>query len=246
MEEELPYKEIKKIKCPELNVQLNKVPVTALIDTGSQINAVSTDWYHSNKKLLGNTPVLKVTNLIIKGAVGKKSNKITQQVMLELKIGEYVADAVFIIVPNLIRDCIIGINLLQEGRCIINLPNNKIIFKNSNDNGEDHVVAEIITIAFEEAEEEGINNTIQEKLAETSGIGSNTKEELKKILEANKQVFREIPGRINKYEHKLTITDTTPYCLKGWPVPLKYQNAVEEEIKKMEKCGVIELSLIHI
>ena len=145
MEEESPYKEINKIKCPELDVLLNEIPVKALIDTGSQINAVSAEWYHLNKKRLGNIPVLKITNLIIKGAVGKKSNKITQQIMLAIKIGEYVADAVFIVVPNLIRGCIVGINLLQEGRCIINLPNNKILFQNSNSSGEEPVIAEIMT-----------------------------------------------------------------------------------------------------
>ena len=81
-----------------------------------------------------------------------------------------------------------------------------------------------MTVALEKAEE-GIINAIQEKLDETSRIDSKTKEELKRILNSNQQVFREMPGRINKYEHKLKITDTTPYCLKGWPVPLKYQNA---------------------
>ena len=63
---------------------------------------------------------------------------------------------------------------------------------------------------------------------------SKTTEELENILYSNQQVFREQPGRINKYVHRLKVTDTTPYCLKGWPVPLKYQNAVEGELKKME------------
>ena len=84
----------------------------ALLDTGSQINAISTEWHNKHKKQMGKLDVLKVTNMIVKGAVGRKSKPITQQVMLEIRIGEYITDSVFIIVPNLIRDCIIGISLL--------------------------------------------------------------------------------------------------------------------------------------
>ena len=187
-----------RIKCPELKIQLNGIPIIALLDTGSQINALSTEWYQQNKKRMGNIPILKITNVVIKGAVGKKSNKITQQIMLEVRIGEYVTDAVFIIVPNLIRECIIGINLLQEGRCVINLPDNKITFKNNHNSSEEPVSAEIMALELEE-DGEKIANTIQEKLEETTGIDSKTKEELENILYANQQVFNEHPGRINKY-----------------------------------------------
>ena len=77
MEEESEYQEINKTKCPELKIQLNGIPIIALLDTGSQINALSAEWYQQNKKRMGNIPILKITNLVIKGAVGKKSNKIT-------------------------------------------------------------------------------------------------------------------------------------------------------------------------
>ena len=38
-----------KFKCPELEISLNNVPVIALIDTGSQINAISAEWFNKNK-----------------------------------------------------------------------------------------------------------------------------------------------------------------------------------------------------
>ena len=57
---------------------------------------LSAEWYQQNKKRMGNIPILKITNLVIKGAVGKKSNKITQQTMLEVRIGEYVLSLIHI------------------------------------------------------------------------------------------------------------------------------------------------------
>ena len=52
--------------------------------------------------------------MIVKGAVGRKSKQITQQLLLEAKIGQYSIYGVFLIIPDLIRECIIGIGLLQE------------------------------------------------------------------------------------------------------------------------------------
>ena len=51
---------------------------------------------------------------------------------------------------------------------------------------------------------------------------------------------RNTPGRIQAYQHKFEVTDRTPYCQKGWPIPLNYQDAVRAEIQKMEAHGVIE------
>ena len=81
---------------------------------------------------------------------------------------------------------------------------------------------------------------IREKLEEITGVKAQVKKELEEVLRKNYQIFREQPGRITSNEHKFIVVDTTPYCMKGWPVPLKYQKAVDKEIKKMEECGVIE------
>ena len=80
----------------------------------------------------------------------------------------------------------------------------------------------------------------QEKLEEITGINAQVKKELEEVLLRNHKIYREQPGRITSYEHTFVVTDTTPYCTKGWPIPLRYQEAVCKEIKKMEECGVIE------
>ena len=44
-----------------------------------------------------------------------------------------------------------------------------------------------------------------------------------------------IRDRIKGYQHKFIVTDATPYCLRGWPIPLKYQDAVDQEIRTLEE-----------
>ena len=122
---------------------------------------------------------------------------------------------------------------------IINYRNNQITF-NRHGAGEDvPECSEVLTIEIDK-EEEQVGKTAQEKLEEITGINAQVKKELEEVLLRNHKIYREQPGRITSYEHKFVVTDTTPYCTKGWPVPLRYQEAVCKEIKKMEECGVIE------
>ena len=53
LEEESEYQEIRRVKYPDVNIQLNNISVVALLDTGSQINALTTERYHKNKKTNG-------------------------------------------------------------------------------------------------------------------------------------------------------------------------------------------------
>ena len=119
LEEVQEIKETQRYKCPELKTCLNGIPVVALIDTGSQINAISAEWYNKHRSQMGKLNLLKLTNTVVKGAVGKKSKQITQQILMDVKIGQYMIDSVFIIVPDLIRECIIGIGLLQESKNVL-------------------------------------------------------------------------------------------------------------------------------
>ena len=64
-------------KCPEIRIMLNGVPTNALVDTGSQVNAISECWFNNNKKDLGRIEILKLSNTVIKGAMGNKSKIIT-------------------------------------------------------------------------------------------------------------------------------------------------------------------------
>ena len=64
--------------------------------------------------------------------------------------------------------------------------------------------------------------------------------QLEQLLYRYQDVFNERPGRIRGYEHYFQVNDKTPYLQKGWPVPIKYHEAVQAEIKRMLEYGIIE------
>ena len=91
------------------------------MDTGSQINAISERWFNNSKKDLGKVEILKLSNTVIKGVMGSKSKRITQQVLLNVQIKNLNFERVFIVVPDLVRECILGVDLLADSGCVIDL-----------------------------------------------------------------------------------------------------------------------------
>lgn len=235
--EEDTKKPVCKKKCPEVKILLNNVPVTALIDTGSAVNAIAESWFYQNKEQLGHVETIKLSNTHVTGAMGHKSKIIREQILLEITIGKHVSDAVFLVVPSLSRNCILGIDLLKEQECVINLKNNVIELKHNNDERE--IWVELCNVNINETHE-NLEQEIEDTVAEIDVLNPQQKHRLLQILKNNKSIFDDRPGRIPGYEHELKLTDETPFCQKGWPIPLAYQQQVEDEINKMLYYGVIE------
>ena len=103
------------IKSPELVVQINKIQVHAFIDTGSAINALSESWYNNHKNKLGKHEVLSVNNTTVISAMGRRSKLIRKQIFCEINVNDNLKfDCVFLIVPGLIREYILGMNFLKQ------------------------------------------------------------------------------------------------------------------------------------
>lgn len=62
------------------------------------------------------------------------------------------------------------------------------------------------------------------------------------LLEKYKEIFREEPGRIDGYECNINIKPTNPIAQRPYPIPMHRMSAVEAEINKMLKWGIIEKS----
>lgn len=153
LKEDINYDRQKVYKCPELEIHINGVPVIALVDTGSQCNGMSADWYYRNKDKLGRVETLRLTNTTIKAAVGQRSKHISQQILVEVAVNQYKFDCVFVIIPGLIRDCILGIPLLQEGNCTINLQDNCITFHSQENQLEPPIIAEMCCVNVQRVRE---------------------------------------------------------------------------------------------
>lgn len=159
-----------------------------------------------------------------------------------MEIQSYVFDLVFFIIPGLNRECILGINMLREGGCQIDFQHNKLLFNNPEyyKNHSTNTTVAINQLVMEEKRDEPHKINFEEAMEEITNIDNQQKQQLLEILMQHKEVFREEPGRIHGYEHELRIEDKTPFFQKGWPIPINYQEQVEEEIKKMLRFGVIE------
>ena len=92
---------IKTTRCPERNILLENIKVKALIDTGSEISCISEEIYATR-------PTLPISGKIIKGATGEKSTRLKFQVLLSTKISTLETKLICIVVPKLVKNCILG------------------------------------------------------------------------------------------------------------------------------------------
>lgn len=46
----------------------------------------------------------------------------------------------------------------------------------------------------------------------------------------SQEVFRGTPRCMTRYKHKMYVMDKTSYLQKGWPVPIKSQDAVDNKM----------------
>ena len=103
-----------------------------------------------------------------------------------------------------------GVELLAESGCVIGLSNKQIRIQGDHTH-EGATTAENLQVELSAAEE-GIEESINKKVQDIKEITEGERSELRRILDDNKIVFRDTPGRITAYHHRFEVTDRTPYC----------------------------------
>lgn len=111
---------------PEICIKIQDIKVNILIDTGSKISCVSENFYKKHKNNFIKCPTIPLPNIQATGFDRKKSDKLKIQIHPEFTFEKIAKNINIIIVPNLIRDCIIGIYALVKLGTIINLKDNVI------------------------------------------------------------------------------------------------------------------------
>ena len=105
-------------RCPEINVSLNGKIVESLVDTGSEVTAISEKFYNENLEYFESCPILPLCGKFIKAATGSKSARLKLQVMIPTQMNNLKMDLIYIVVPKLIKDCIIGIDSQEKLKMI--------------------------------------------------------------------------------------------------------------------------------
>lgn len=250
--EKLPRK---RPKCPTITIEIEGRRITALIDTGSEVNAISEQLYQEMCEPLKKCPTLPLTGVTVTGATKGKPVKVTKQVFAKINLKRVIEAATIIIVPKLTSDCIIGIDFLEKIRSKIDLEAQELIFK-APDGPE-----KTYSIKFDQEEEEQgkndkqrtikmieettsaiSNQEIDDKLKQTDWENSEQEKEFKKLIQRHRVVFRKTPGLLKTYRHELLTIPHIPFKAPNYAIPLAYREEVDKEIEKMLDQGIIQAS----
>uniref|UniRef100_A0A1B6H1P7 RNA-directed DNA polymerase n=1 Tax=Cuerna arida TaxID=1464854 RepID=A0A1B6H1P7_9HEMI len=134
-------------KCPEINLLVNNLPTTALIDTGANITCISEKWVLENKQKLGHFEELPLTGVHIKTAVSEKSKRVSKILLLNVSVNGIETILQLIMVPNLVHHIILGMDTIRIWKMELNF-NKYTINLNINDNN--------ILLKFDGSNYEGI------------------------------------------------------------------------------------------
>ena len=255
----------KETRCPK--VSKSKTVVKALIDTGSEITCISEEFYYANAKAFGTRPKLPISGKFIKGATGAKSSRIKLQVLLNVETAKRKLDIIFIVVPKLVKPCIIGYDTQKDLSMLIDTGKEEILliindkyvhcsYKEAVMYSEEYaslrieqsyksegVIADSYDdlVAYDLSYEVSITE-IEDKIKSCKNLKNSQRDKLKCLIVQYKEVFQKRPGLLCNYEYTFKIKDDAPFYSKPYPIPINYRDKVKIEIDKWQELGIIRRS----
>lgn len=180
-------------RCPAVQAYINGAGTSALIDSGSQVSCISEKFYQRNLDKFKDSPSLPITGMSIVGATGGRPVKLKSQVFSRIQIQDLETDAILLIVPNLSRCCLFGVDLLMSLKGSLNLGNETLTLK-----------LEDRTYLIQTLDEDEADNTHQISSSLSMEQSDDLcEEELGRSLEANKAIS---PRRTQKYKELMEIS----------------------------------------
>lgn len=263
--EETNYEEIERgsslPQLPEIEMDIGGIKTRCLIDTGSQITCVSYDFFQNHLTDNKRYPIMPITAMQIRGAMGQRSQRISRLVLVPFYFADVYINTPCLIIPKLIRNVIIGINFLDEHMAEIHCGNSRLLIIKT-DKGEKSVkmldsgikrvelnqtcveknficTTEITNITKQEIKKTlDIESRMRETISHLN-LTSEEKYELGKMLDEHRNVFSDRPGLTQMYTHVIKMLDETPFVKRSYPVPLAYRAKIDEKIRELEALGII-------
>lgn len=257
---------IVKEKLPVVNAVFEALPTSILIDTGSQVSCISQDFATQLRQAGYKFDVLPASGATIVGALSRRSQKVVEQVYLKCKIQDVEFLQVYLVVPSLIRNVILGCDWMADHKIHIDFSESLILgdFQGQRKQiscfgewgrKEELNVSEITQASGLEGDED--KDTEEKILNPPQGSTGYSEEEISAVVEKAetfsriekqklfqllvkyRSIFSDRPGRVQGYEHQIELHNYEPFFLKSFPVPFVYRNQVKEQIREMEEWGVI-------
>lgn len=232
--------------CPYINVYLNNCQVKALLDTGSEVSVISHNWLQKNKKYFTKATIFPISNYVITTATQTKE-RVSQQIYMNLAWSKLNIETPMLVCKRLNQDCIIGVDILNKLQAVIDLQNLKMTCVNNN---------ELISGTLHDTEEEVSTQKMEPLRIQKPSVRYATDEEKKEedyrqlegyekieeLLEEYEDIFNEVPTLTNVYQHRIRVTDPNKFVRRTYAIPMRYEEQVENEIRRMLDNKVIERS----
>nr|CAH7738807.1 unnamed protein product [Callosobruchus chinensis] len=229
---------------PIVHAKVAGVSIGVLIDSGSQVSAVSDKFL---KMIKHDIPKLPVSNVAVKLAVGARPEKIKEQVYLPLEVDNVTFDENFLVIPKLNVDVLLGCDFLMNRKVKLDFVKNAVIISVENVKHE---------ICFNVSRERGPTLSVNylgnmdrhqysvlefEKVVQMSeNFQKQEKSKLLQLLLNYRDVFSETPGPTDKYEHEIVLREDKPFFCKQYTIPFTYRAEVDKQVKIMLESDVIE------
>uniref|UniRef100_A0ABD2WGN0 RNA-directed DNA polymerase n=1 Tax=Trichogramma kaykai TaxID=54128 RepID=A0ABD2WGN0_9HYME len=118
-------------KCPCIPVTLgNDVIVNSLVDTGARVSCLQESIFEANRIHFSAYPILPVVNTYVTGFRGEKAVRVKVQILLPVTIQGITENISFLVVPGLVKQCILGIDGLCNLRTVIDVFNRTVTIGN--------------------------------------------------------------------------------------------------------------------
>jgi transposase InsO family protein/predicted aspartyl protease len=216
-----------------LMCQVNGVRSPLLVDTGSAVTIFNDNFGSSVSECHVRAAVANGEQMLITGVA-----------MMELRLGSEVIRVEVLVSPKVV-DNVLGLDVMKKLRCSINLADMKLQFK-----GQAlplYTTPELTMIALVNGVMRTSMQTSELPEVITSQIlrvSEEYQDSAISLLQEYADVFRTEPlGSSRNFEHRLELLDPEPVKMMPRRVPQTQYAAMQEEIERMLKLGVIRKSV---
>ena len=233
-------------KCPIIESFMGNLCVQALIDTGSEISAVSKKFYARLISERIPVPTLPTVRCYVIGVGRKRSKPISMQVLISINIGDMLFDVPCLVIEDLNHDVILGVDFLRENGGIIDFSRNVMSFGAGKeiiiqDDGEDRIDLSISSATWEGGET--TKGIICQNVQKCDFLNYDERSQLQTVLLDYLHVFGRPVHPIKDFCFRIRVTDDSPFKMKNYPIPQALRGEVDETVRKMIDEGIIERSV---
>lgn len=259
-----------RMSVPELKGKVFGQEYSILFDSGSEISGISQQYQDQLIKQGAKLPTLPVPQLTVVGATKGRSKVVNKQVYLPVEFAGKECNAVCLVIPQLARDVILGIDFMSSNGVVVDFARQVIQIQGTEidmlqqpglcerkvesirvelSDQTELVSAEeaLIKVCGDEVEmaytQTNVRNWGEElsKVFDKCQVGS--VEEIgivRNLVHEFRDVFSDEPGRTSEYVARIPLVDHEPFKQHSYPIPWAYKEEVDSQIAEMERNGIIE------